>query len=66
MKNVKIIVIIVFVILIAPGRAAAVGPFGPPQPIVKEAEGLHTGIGYWFHEDKYKNGTEQVNPAESS
>ena len=21
---------------------------------------MHTGIGYWFHEDKYKNGTEQV------
>lgn len=60
MKIVKIIVIIVFVILIVPGRAAAGGPFGPPQPIAKEAGGLHTGIGYWFHEDKYKNGTEQV------
>ena len=60
MKSLKAIVIIVFFILIAPGRAAAGGPFGPPQPIVKEAEGLHTGIGYWYHEDKYKNGTEQV------
>ena len=60
MKSLKVIVIIVFVILIAPGRAAAGGPFGPPQPIAKEAGGLHTGIGYWFHEDKYKNGTEQV------
>jgi hypothetical protein len=60
MKTIKIIVIIVFVILIAPGRAAASGPFGPPQPIVKGAGGYHTGIGYWFHEDTYKNGTEQV------
>ena len=60
MKSLKVIVIIVFVILIAPGRAAAGGPFGPPQPIAKEAGGYHTGIGYWFHEDKYKNGTEQV------
>lgn len=60
MKMIKIIVIIVFVILIAPGRAAASGPFGPPQPIVKGAGGYHTGIGYWFHEDTYKNGTEQV------
>ena len=52
--------LIVFVILIAPERAAAGGPFGPPQPIVKAAGGYHTGIGYWFHEDKFKNGTEQV------
>lgn len=60
MKSLPVIVIIVFVILSAPGRAPAGGPFGPPQPIVKEAGGYHTGIGYWFHEDKYKNGTEQV------
>jgi hypothetical protein len=60
MKNLRVIVIIVFVILTASERAAAGGPFGPPQPVVKGAGGLHTGIGYWFHEDKYKNGTEQV------
>jgi hypothetical protein len=60
MTCLKVVVLIVFVILIAQGRAAAVGPFGPPQPIVKEAAGLHTGIGYWFHEDRYKNGTEQT------
>jgi hypothetical protein len=60
MKIIKNIVIIVFVILIAPGRAAAGGPFGPPQPILKEAAGIHTGIGYWSHEDQYKNDTEQV------
>jgi hypothetical protein len=56
----KVIVIIIFILMSAAGRAAAGGPFGPPQPIAKEAEGLHTGLGYWFHEDIYKNGTEQV------
>jgi hypothetical protein len=40
--------------------AGAGGPFGPPQPIVKGVDGIHTGIGYWFHEDLYKNGTEKV------
>jgi len=60
MKSIKVIMLIVFVILIAPERAAASGPFGPPQPIVKGVGGVHTGIGYWFHEDTYKNGTEQV------
>lgn len=37
--------------------AAAGGPFGTPQTISKEATGLHTAIGYWYHEDNYKNGT---------
>jgi hypothetical protein len=60
MKSFKVIVMIVFVILMAAGRAAAGGPFGPPQPIAKEAGGYHTGVGYWFHEDKYINGTGQA------
>jgi hypothetical protein len=60
MKSLKAIIIILFVILIAPQRAAAGGPFGPPQPIAKEAGGLHTGIGYRFHQDTYKNGTELI------
>jgi len=60
MKMIKIIVIVLFMILMVPGRATAGGPFGPPQPVVKEAGGIHTGIGYWFHEDTYKNGVEQV------
>jgi hypothetical protein len=60
MKSLKVIVLILFGILIVPGSVDASGPFGPPQPIVKGAEGLHTGIGYWFHEDRYKNGTEHV------
>jgi hypothetical protein len=59
-KSLKVIVIFVFILLIAQGRAVAGGPFGPPQPISKEAGGLHTGIGYWYHEDKYRNGAEYV------
>jgi hypothetical protein len=60
MKSLKVIVMILFVILTALGGAVAGGPFGPPQPIGKEAGGIHTGIGYWFQEDMYKNGLEQV------
>jgi hypothetical protein len=58
MKSLKVILIIFFAILSFPGRAAAGGPFGPPQPMAKEAGGLHTGLGYWYQEDKYKNGTD--------
>jgi hypothetical protein len=60
MKRLQVIVIVLFVILSAPGKAAAGGPFGTPEPAAKEAGGLHTGIGYWFHEDTYKDGTELV------
>ncbi len=38
------------------GAAAAGGPFGPPQPVSREAGGLHTGIGYEHREDRYRNG----------
>ena len=40
------------------GTAAAGGLFGPPQPVSKEAGGLHTGIGYGYHEDRYRNDTD--------
>jgi hypothetical protein len=60
MRSLEAIAIISFVILMVPGRAVAGGPFGPPQPIVREARGVHTGIGYWHHEDGYENGAEQV------
>jgi hypothetical protein len=60
MKSLKAVAVILFVILIAPPGAAAGGPFGPPQPVVKEAGGLHTGIGYWFQEDQYENGTAHI------
>lgn len=60
MKGFKVLALILFVILLAPGRADAGGPFGPPQPIVKGTGGLHTGIGYWSHEDRYKHGAAEV------
>lgn len=40
--------------------AAAGGSFGPPQPVSKETGGLYTGIGYWYHQDIYKNDTEHL------
>jgi len=52
-KNIRLILMILFVIALACGTAVAGGPFGPPQPIVKGAGGWHTGIGYWFQEDRY-------------
>lgn len=57
-KAFRIITIAVFLALAINGIAAAGGPFGPPQPIAREAGGLHTAIGYWYHEDVYKNGME--------
>jgi hypothetical protein len=42
------------------GVAAAGGLFGPPQSISKDTGGLHTGIGYWYHEDKYNAGADYV------
>ena len=48
------------VIFTAYNTAAAGGPFGLPQPVSKEAGGLYTGIGYWYHQDIYKNDTEHL------
>ena len=42
------------------GTAAAGGLFGPPQPISREAGGLHTGIGYGYHEDQYRKDTDHT------
>ena len=38
--------------------AMAAGLFGAPQTASKEAGGLNTAIGYWYHEDTYKNGAD--------
>lgn len=56
----KIALITAFMILAVQGTANGGGPLGPPQPVSKEAGGLYTGIGYWYHEDEYKNGGEFV------
>lgn len=60
MKSLKRSVLFLLIVLLSPAGAAASGPFGPPEPIVKGAGGLHTGIGYWLQEDRYRNGTEQL------
>jgi hypothetical protein len=57
-KNIRLILMVAFIFLLAMGTAAAGGPFGPLQPVIKGAEGLHTGVGYWFHEDRYQNGAD--------
>jgi hypothetical protein len=36
------------------------GPFGPPQTISRQAGGLNTAIGYWYHEDTYGNGRDHI------
>jgi len=36
------------------------GPFGPLQTISRQDGGINTAIGYWYHEDIYKNGAEHV------
>ena len=40
--------------------AAASGLFGSPQSIARDTGGLHTGIGYWYQEDKYNAGTDYL------
>jgi hypothetical protein len=40
--------------------AKAAGLFGPPQTVSKEAGGLNTAIGYFYHEDTFKNDTDHV------
>jgi hypothetical protein len=59
-KRLKVILIAAVLLFTVNGTAVAGGLFGPPQSISKEAGGLNTGIGYWYHEDKYRNNTEQV------
>jgi hypothetical protein len=59
MKSLELLVAIALVVLLAPAGAVG-GPFGPPEPAVKGTGGLHTGIGYWFHKDKYVNNMELV------
>ena len=44
------------ILSLAPVTAAG-GMFGPPQTSSRESGGLNTTIGYWYHEDTYKNDT---------
>ena len=54
----KGILISAFLLLAVNGTAVAGGLFGPPQPVSGETGGLHTGIGYGYHEDRYRKDTE--------
>jgi hypothetical protein len=55
MKNITIILIASFMMLFVHGMAVAGGPYGTPQPISRAGGGLHTAIGYWYQEDKFKD-----------
>jgi len=59
-KNFLSIVLTVLLIFTINGTAAAAGLFGPPQTVSKEAGGLNTAIGYWYHEDTYTNDTDHI------
>ena len=59
-KSLKGILISVVILFAVNGTAAAGGLFGPPQPVSREAGGLHTGIGYGYQEDHYRNVTDHT------
>ena len=54
------IALTVLLIIAINTKATAAGLFGAPQTISKEAGGLNTAIGYWYHEDTYKNGADHT------
>lgn len=60
MKHYKVIIISLLIFFTIRGVAEASGLFGPPQSIAKDTGGLHTGIGYWYHEDEYNIGADYV------
>ena len=57
-KNLFISVLSALLFLAFCGTSEAFGLFGPPQTISRQSGGLNTSIGYWYHEDKFKNGSE--------
>ncbi len=58
-KRVRAAAVAALVALIIPAVAFA-GLIGPPQPVSRKDGGLHTGIGYWYHEDKLKDGSDYI------
>lgn len=48
------------VVFLIPGAIFAESLFGPPQPVSRPDGGLHTAIGYWRYEDKFKDGGDHV------
>jgi hypothetical protein len=60
LKNFSSIALTVLLIFSMNTSAAAAGLFGAPQTASKEAGGLNTAIGYWYHEDTYTNDKDHV------
>ena len=60
MKNFLSIALTVLLIFSINTKAVAAGLFGPPQTVSKEAGGLNTAVGYWYHEDTYTNGADHI------
>jgi hypothetical protein len=59
-KNFIITVTSALLILTINSTAIAGTLFGAPQTVSKEEGGLNTAIGYWYHEDTYKNDTAHI------
>ena len=60
LKNLSFIALTVLLIFSINTTAAAAGLFGAPQTVSKEAGGLNTAIGYFYHEDTYTNGADHI------
>ena len=59
-NNFKIFTLAVLIIFVFNTSAKAGGLFGPPQTVSREAGGLNTAIGYFYHEDTFKNDTDRL------
>ncbi|MCX5848756.1 MAG: hypothetical protein NTW65_04845 [Deltaproteobacteria bacterium] len=59
-KNFSVFALTALFIFTINSTAMAAGLFGAPQTVSKEGGGLNTAIGYWYHEDTYKNGKEHA------
>lgn len=60
LKKFPAIILMGFIFFAANLKAEAAGLFGAPQTVSREAGGLNTTIGYFYHEDTYKNGIEHT------
>ena len=60
LKNIPIIALALLLIFSMNTIAAAAGLLGAPQTVSREAGGLNTAIGYWYHEDTYTNGADHI------
>lgn len=58
--NYLIIALAALIIFAVRPEAMSTGLFGPLQTVSKDAGGLNTAIGYFYHEDTYKNGVDHT------